>query len=450
MKHDERIEQIYALLDGLISPEEEEDINTHLAECDECRLLYKTLIEDDNAIEEELNEICSKTKLEENLFKRTQPVLECESENNFFHSIREVFGTVRIIYSTAIVLVLATILAVSISQYHEVKSRFGKIAKLNGLAWCKRGNARFMLNYNDIIKFGDEIYTESDSKIHILTKDNHIFTLNSNTHIMIGKNNREKQNLSIQNGEVFIDSNHSGRKYVVRALDSEIKNTGTKFDIKVIPALLTPGIVNVAVESGKAVIDADEKNISLETGHKAVIVENRLEKLDRSANVEILTKWRWSLKDLLTKSAIISFKKQDPYTGTIWIASGKRFILPEDENAVEYEPIIKLIISMRQRLGKPIEATSITFREDFIYIGSVYGIFRYNREAKTFSLIIPDYGIIGSYITEIKISDDGQVFNIAFNRQGSNFTEYIAIDQHSIPMILNLDNLFLQTVASVN
>lgn len=450
MKHDERIEQIYSLLDGLLSPEEEEDINAHLADCEECRLLHQTLIADNNAIEEELSHVCYKSQFKENVFERAQAISKDETEKTLLFSIRNFIGSVRMIYSVAAVLVFATVLTISISQYREIKSRFGKIAKLNGLAWCKRGNAQFMLNSNDIIKFGDEVYTESDSKIHILTRENHIFTLNANTHMMIGGNDKKKQALNIKNGEVFIDSNQSGRKYVIKALDSEIRNIGTKFDIKVIPALLTPAIVNVAVESGNALVYADKKNISLESGHKAVIVENRLEKLDKSANVELITKWRWSLKDLIAKSGITSFTKQDPYTGTVWIASGRRFILPEDENAVEYEPIIKLIIALRQKLGKPIEATAITFREDFIYIGTIYGIFRYNRGAKTFSLLVPDYGIIGSYITEIKISDDGQVFDIAFNRQGSNLTEHIAFDLYSIPMILNLDLLSFKTVASAN
>lgn len=448
MKHDERTEQIYALIDGLLSTEEEEDINEHLAECDECRLLHKTLIADNETISEGIQQTCSKSHFAEKVVKNVERITEKVEEKSLPYTIRNFITSVRIIYATAAIVVFSTILIVGISHYREVRSRFGKIAKLDGLAWCKRGDTQFMLNSADIIRFEDEVITENDSKLHILTRENHVITMNANTRMAIGENDRKKQEISIKTGEVFIDSNHSGRKYAVHAQNSEIRNLGTKFNIKVIPALLTPSIVNVAVESGKAVVDVSEKSINLESGENAVLVENRLERIERSSNVERLTKWRWNLKDILEKPYSISLKEKDPFTGRLWIASGRQFIIPEDENADEYDTMSKIIVSMRERLEKPVEATSITFTEDFIYIGSIYGIFRYNRETRTLSLIIPDYGIVGSCITEIKVSDDGNSFDIAFRRLGSRQVEYITIDQASFPMILNFDLLSLQPLAS--
>ena len=124
--------------------------------------------------------------------------------------------------------------------------------------------------------------------------------------------------------------------------------------------------------------------------------------------------------------------------------------MPEDPEAEEYDVILKLLLSLRQKLGRIVEATTAAFTRDYIYIGSSYGIFRYNRGPKSISLIIPDYGIIGSDIMNITVSESGDVFDISFQRPGSDVIENLAISADSFPMILNFDPLTLEPVASAD
>jgi hypothetical protein len=450
MKHDDWIEQIYALVDGILSPEEEQEINEHIAECEECRELYSSVVSDDRAIDSELEAVCSRDGFPEKVLASAQQLEQEISEKQLRHSIKSFIFSRRVIYAAAAVMVIITTLTIGISYFRERTSRFGRIAKLNGLAWCKRDGMQFIFQSGDIIRCNDEVMTENSSKMHIITNDHHIITLNANTYIKIGENNRVRQDIGLLQGEVFIDSNGSGRKYRIRAANTEIRNIGTKFDVRVMPAQLTPSIIFVGVESGKAVIDAENRSINVETGGKVVLVENHVEKLERAVNIEEIAKWRWNLKYLLQEPSLVVRKEKDPYTGRTWIAEGKRFVIPEDNSSEEYEVIYKLLVSMCERLGKPIKATSIAFAEDAIYIGTPSGIFRYNRIPRTVSLIVPDYSIVGSDITDIAISKTGDIFDISYCRQGSSLIEHFAGSKDSFAMILNFDPLTLQPIASTN
>ena len=449
MKHEDYIEQIYALIDNLLTPEEDEEIREHISKCESCSALYGSVVSDDSGLKEELDTLTGKADFRERLLKSAERLKQDEKETRLRFSITDLIRSRGFAYAAVTLVVFATAFVVGFSYLREHTSRFGHIAKLNGLAWCKRGDSQFMLSSGDLIKCEDEVLTENGSKIHVLTVDNHIITLNSNTHIAIGESNRERQRIGLIRGEIFVDSNDTGRKYSIKTPDSEIRNTGTKFDVRVMPKQLIPSIVYVAVESGRAVVKAKDENIHVvKPREKVILVEGRAAKFEKETPLEQTVKWRWNLKDLLAERPKILWKEEDPFTGRTWVSSGRHFAMPEDREAEEYDVLLKLLIAMRQRFGRSIEATSVTFAKDYIYFGSSSGIFRYNREPKTISLIVPDYGIIGSDITKITISESGDVFDISFRRPGSNLVERLTMNADSFPMILNFDPLTLKPVAS--
>jgi hypothetical protein len=346
------------------------------------------------------------------------------------------------------VVLLAGLLTTGISYFQERSIRFGRIAKLNGLAWCRRGNSQFILSSGAMIKTGDELATENDTRVHLLTTDNHVIALNSNTKIAIGENNRGRQRIRLIEGEIFIDATNGRRKYAVETPCSEIRNIGTRFDVRVMPERLIPSVVHVAVERGKAVVDIQGGSIDVRPREKVILVEDQLAKVEKELSLEQIVKWRWNLRDLLVKTPQRVWKEEDPFTGRAWTVAQRRFAMPEDTEAEEYDVILKLLILLRQRLGRVVEATTATFTRDYIYIGSSYGIFRYNRGPKSVSLIIPDYGIVGSDITSIAISEGGDIFDISFRRSGSDVIEETSMSADSFPMILNFDPLTLEPISS--
>ena len=115
-----------------------------------------------------------------------------------------------------------------------------------------------------------------------------------------------------------------------------------------------------------------------------------------------------------------------PSRAVTWSSQGRRFVIPDDTSCDEYPVFQQLAFEIHQRfgeIGESIEANCIAFTEKHIYIGSRYGIFRYGRSTKTMSLIVPDYGMVGSEITSIQVSEDESVFDIEFRRPGSDLVE---------------------------
>ena len=448
MKHEDYAEGIYALVDGLLTPEEEEEIREHLSSCESCSALHDSLVADDLALKAGLDALVMSEGFEAKVLESAKRLEENEREGRLRFSITGFVLSRRFAYVAVALVLIAALLTVGASYLQERSSRFGRIAKLNGLAWCKRGNSQFILSSGAMIRIGDELSTENDTRIHLLTTDNHVIALNSNTQIIIGENDRGRQRIRLIEGEIFIDATDGRRKYAVQTPCSEIRNVGTRFDVRVMPEQLIPSVVHVAVESGKAVVDIKGGSIDVKPLEKVILVEDRLAKIEKELSLEQIVKWRWNLRDLLVKPPKRLWREEDPFTGRMWTVSRRRFAMPEDPEAEEYDVILKLLLSLRQKLGRIVEATTAAFTRDYIYIGSSYGIFRYNRGPKSVSLIIPDYGIVGSDIMNITVSESGDVFDISFQRPGSDVIENLAISADSFPMILNFDPLTLEPVSS--
>ena len=100
-------------------------------------------------------------------------------------------------------------------------------------------------------------------------------TLNEATHLVIGDRD-ERQQLSLKRGEIFVDSEETGRKYLVSTPTSEVRDIGTKFDVRVMPAQLIPSVVYVAVEKGKAVVATDSNTVDVGAGEKIILVDDEV------------------------------------------------------------------------------------------------------------------------------------------------------------------------------